>query len=255
MATKWVVPNYHIIRALKWATVGTNVGIFVGWHLVLPPKEAQTLGPGEPKPDLDHPAYRAKIAARTRFMTDHFVLSQRNIDEGRYYTLLTSAFSHQNFTHLGINMYMLHQSTIFGALVGLSPLRLSALALTSALGGSVAQLLDYGSREGEHGVGRSALGASGMVQGMLVATACAAPLMPVFAMFIPIPIAYRTFVGGFLAWDAYNLYHTRSGNEKTNWMGSTVGYGAHLGGAVAGAAFYLVAMRRGKLMPARRSRS
>ena len=38
---------------------------------------------------------------------NHFVLSIKNIREGRYYVLLTHAFAHSNLMHLGFNMLAL----------------------------------------------------------------------------------------------------------------------------------------------------
>lgn len=237
----------YAVQALKWGAIGTNIYVFANWNVFAAPKEAK-------KPDgkID-PHSRAYVAAKLlheRYMIDNFTLSRRNIDEGRWYTMLTSAFSHQAFSHLAINMFMLHQATLIGTYVGLGPLRLATLALGSALGGSVGALYDNTQRirAGERDV--PGQGASGMVQGMLVATMLAAPLLPMQVFFIPIDVSYRMVVGGFLAWDLYHLYEERSrGDRKPGWTGSYVGYAAHLGGAAFGAVFYLVAMRRGRMMP------
>lgn len=251
--------SYKAIQALKWTTIATNVYIFAKWHIPVtaPSEDARSATPPSIKPVHD-PATPARLTARHQYMVDHYTTSLRNLDEGRYYTLLTPAFSHQNPGHLFVNMYVLHSATNIAAVVGLGPLRLTALALTSALGGSVAHVLQESRMHKdrrEHGTrAQGAHGASAMVQGILVATACAAPLLPVNVMFIPIPIAYRTVVGAFMAWDLYGFYESLSteGKAKKNWMGLTVAYGAHLGGAVAGAAFYFVAMRRGRAKPFRR---
>lgn len=142
---------------------------------------------------------------------------------------------------------MINQATEIAMFVGLGPLRLGALALGSALGGSLGALYDNTQRIRAGQPDTPGLGASGVVQGMLVATMLAAPLLPMQLFFVPVSFAYRTLVGGFLAWDMWKLYEERSqGARKKTWTtGSYVGYAAHLGGAAFGAAFYLVAMRRG----------
>lgn len=66
---------------------------------------------------------------------------------------------------------------------------------------------------------------------------------------IPISIPYWGVVAGFVGYDMYRLYQEKtSGQKHVNWMGSYTGYAAHLGGAVFGAAFYFVALRRGMLI-------
>lgn len=244
-----MVASRGIVQALTWTVIGTNVYIFGKWVIFVPPKEARSSG----KIDTNSRAYLTAKDLHVQHMVDHYTLTKRNIDEGRWQTLITSAFSHRNLTHLAVNMFMVHQATSIATLVGLGPLRLSTLALGSALGGSLGSLYDSTQRirAGEPDI--PGLGASGMVQGMLVATMLATPQLPMHAFFIPVPIAYRTFVGGFLAWDLFNLYTERTqGARKEAWTGSYVGYAAHLGGAAFGAAFYFVAMRRGRPLPLRR---
>ena len=66
---------------------------------------------------------------------------------------------------------------------------------------------------------------------------------------IPISIPYWGVVAGFVGYDMYRLYQEKkSGQKHVNWMGSYTGYAAHLGGAVFGAAFYFLALRRGMLI-------
>ncbi|MCB0407678.1 MAG: rhomboid family intramembrane serine protease, partial [Bdellovibrionales bacterium] len=42
------------------------------------------------------------------FMPDHFLISYNALLEGRYWTLLTSVYSHSMGLHFFINMYVLH---------------------------------------------------------------------------------------------------------------------------------------------------
>lgn len=237
----------YAVQTLKWSAIGANLYVFAKWNTFTPPKESIKNG----KVDPDSRAFVATKMLHQRYMLDNFTVSRHNVDEGRWYTVLTAAFSHKEITHLAVNMFMLYQASSIATYVGLGPLRLATLALGSALGGSVGALYDNTQRirAGEPDV--PGLGASGMVQGMLVATMLAAPLLPMQVLFIPVDIAYRTFVGGFLAWDMYQLFseRTQGGRKTAGWTGSYVGYAAHLGGAAFGAAFYVVAMRRGRPMP------
>jgi len=44
----------------------------------------------------------------SRFMRKHFMVSEESLARGRYHTMLTSAFSHFDLTHLGMNMIALY---------------------------------------------------------------------------------------------------------------------------------------------------
>ena len=44
------------------------------------------------------------------FMWRHFLLSNDNIQNQRYYVMLTSSYSHRDLIHLGFNMYSLYQN-------------------------------------------------------------------------------------------------------------------------------------------------
>ncbi|KAF3763686.1 hypothetical protein M406DRAFT_352435 [Cryphonectria parasitica EP155] len=248
------------VKALTWGAIGANLYVFGRWHIVpykQDPKETASANNKQHQQEptsSSSPAYREVQARTERYMRDNYTLSKRNIDEGRWYTVLTSAFSHQNLPHLAINMFMLREASMIASHVGVGPGRLAALALGSALGGSAGSLYDSTRRvqNGEPDV--PGLGASGMVQGMLVATMLAAPRLPMQVMFIPIEISYRNVVGGFIAWDLYNLYQERAaGQRKESWTGSGsyIGYAAHLGGGAFGAVFYLLAIRRGRRLPSR----
>lgn len=232
----------RVTKALVWGTIGTNIYICGKWH-------APAAVPREVAQNPTSSAYRAAQSKQREYMFNNYTLSRKNIEEGRWHTLITSAFSHVRLVHLGLNMFMLHEASKIATYVGLGPGRLAVLALGSALGGSFGALFDsYKSTQaGQPDI--PGLGASGMVQGMLMATMLAAPWLPMRVMFIPVDISYRMVVVGFLAWDMYNLAEQRTaGRAKESWLhpGSYVGYAAHLGGAVFGAAFYLVSMRRGR---------
>lgn len=80
----------------------------------------------------------------------------------------------------------------------------------------------------------SALGASGMVMGVGAVAACLAPTLPVQLMFIPIPMPLILLVASYAAVDSYFVNSTTS----------RIGHSAHLGGGVAGVAYYLLFLTR-----------
>ncbi|MDP2437623.1 MAG: rhomboid family intramembrane serine protease, partial [archaeon] len=53
--------------------------------------------------DLDNPEHEKNL----QYMYDHFTVGVGNLEEGRYYTLLTSAISHANMPHLFGNLFAL----------------------------------------------------------------------------------------------------------------------------------------------------
>ncbi|PSR90865.1 hypothetical protein BD289DRAFT_203682 [Coniella lustricola] len=190
------------IKVLTWGTIGVNVAVFAKWNIFVDLRDHATgrvLKRGEP-------GYLQARAKHDYAMFDKFTLSKHNIDQGRWYTTLTSAISHRDFVHLLFNMFVFKQAADVASFIGLSPLRFTLLGLGSALGGSAGALYDKNRciRNGEPDI--PSLGASGMVQGMLVATMFAAPWLPMSVMFIPVEISYRTAVLGFIAWDMYNLH-------------------------------------------------
>lgn len=72
------------------------------------------------------------------------------------------------------------------------------------------------------------IGASGAVNGVLVAFAMMFPNTPLFLMFIPIPIKAKYLIGGYVLIDLY------SGFTGSTFFGSGIGYFAHIGGALFG---------------------
>ena len=66
-------------RAL-WALIGLNGAVYYGWA----------------------------TTDDSRFMRKNFTVSEESLARGRYHTMLTSAFSHFDLTHLGVNMIALY---------------------------------------------------------------------------------------------------------------------------------------------------
>ncbi|TID14364.1 rhomboid-domain-containing protein [Venturia nashicola] len=177
-------------------------------------------------------AYQANDPTSTRkarqwrdFMEKNFMMSERNAREGRWWTNLTCAVSHQNPIHFAVNMFTMRNAASF-VLVGMpqvGPLSFVALCVGSTLAAAAGSRLS--SRLTAGGDSRSSLGASGMLCGILSAATCAYPKQ----------LGLIT-----AAWFAFDLGMVSTGGS----VFSPLGHGAHLGGTVFGVLFYVAAIRR-----------
>lgn len=191
----------------------TNVAVFMLWHV-----------------------------ADSTFMKKHFMISVSNIQSGRLHTLLTSAFSHMEVTHLVFNMIGLY---FFGTHIGgvLGPEYLLKLYLAGALAGSVFYLVYHAffapslERTPTGWIDASrvpGLGASGAVNAIMLLDIFLFPKQTLYLEFIiPVPaILLGIFIIG------NDLLRVLKGD-------SHISGSAHLGGAaVAALAWYRV--RRGR---------
>jgi membrane associated rhomboid family serine protease len=115
-----------------------------------------------------------------------WVLSPRNIREGRWYTLITSTFMHNGFWHLGFNMMALWSfGTLFARGFGVT--RFTLLYFGSGIVGGLIQNW-YWERTLPPGSDAAAVGASGCISGMLGAMTFAAPRSNVLLLFVRMPI-------------------------------------------------------------------
>ena len=172
------------------------------------------------------------------FMVDHFLVSGLAISDGRYWTLLTSAFSHNDTMHLLFNSIALW---VFGGVVGRSDGAKAILqlyiagALISGAGHVYWDSLMPGNVP--------ALGASGAVMALAVVAAVRQPaqvLMINFLLPVPMALAVALYIG----WDMMALF---SGTENG------IANAAHLGGAATGLAWALFGLG-GSSEPHRRKR-
>ncbi len=173
-----------------------------------------------------------RIPLFQQWLFANFTVSTTHLWFGRIWTLLTSAFSHAAPLHLAVNMFVLWS---FGQVLE-RLLRLWVFIgfyLGAALVASVCHCL------GTLAMGRAglpALGASGAVSGLLVIFALLFPRHRVLLFFI-IPMPVLMAVLGFVGFDIWGLFAQSRGG------GLSIGHGAHLGGALSGALFYLAYLR------------
>lgn len=73
-----------------WSVIGTNVGVFLMWQYAI--NSYKQFGDSH----------------WLNIMGKHFISSPEAVSNGRYHTLLTSAFSHKSLEHIGLNMLVLY---------------------------------------------------------------------------------------------------------------------------------------------------
>lgn len=203
--------RYNNAKIALRAITAANVAVWLTWFFVAPLSGSSDL---------------------RKALADHFTLSEANIAAGRYWTLITSAFSHQNPFHLLFNMFALNTfGTLMAANPGIGALHICTTAALSAIMGGYFQLQTWRFQHRERAY---ALGASGAVMGLGMAATCLVPLAPMQIMFIPVSIPLVFITLGYAFFDTYNV----------NNASSLVGHAAHLGGAAGGMLYYAVALRR-----------
>lgn len=158
----------------------------------------------------------------SRLLTRYGLLMKDNIYSN--WSLLGCAFSHQNFAHILVNMFVLSSfGTTLAALVG--PANFVIMYLNAAVFSSFVSLLLPTLLRSSLGV--ASLGASGAVFSVVGSFAYLIPKAPIAFFFIPIPggawLAFLGTVGWnlagcFLRWGRYD-------------------YAAHLGGSFIGVAY------------------
>ena len=168
------------------------------------------------------------------FMIKNFLVSWSGLMEGRFWTLISSVFSHNLFFHIFLNMYAFLG---FGTVLenSLGPWRFLKFYL---LAGSVASL--------SHALVSAilldqpqlpALGASGAISGVVLLFSLMHPQEKILLLgFIPIPALFASLL--IIGLDVWGLIEQAQGGSLP------IGHGAHLGGAFYGLFYYLLFIRK-----------
>jgi membrane associated rhomboid family serine protease len=216
--------------------IATSIGVFVAWNW----------SNGTIQKYVNLP-WRLGGQARQRarvydFLTRNFTIKLADVKAGRYWNLITVAFSHIDVNHLLFNLYSFRTFSMAVIELGISPSRYLELIVGSAVVGHLAFLLQAAStvrQTNQYGqrIVRSALGLSGVTMGLAAAATCALPTTKVQIGLIPAKIPLWMATVGYAVYDAYSL------NDPL----SLVGHAAHLGGALFGALFFVVGLRGDQL--------
>lgn len=192
-------------RLVPWI-IGINVVVFLMWH---------------------------QYGEDSSFMFENFLVSGSALQEGRYWTLITSVFSHNLFFHIFINMYVLSS---FGSIMELTlgAKRFFMFYMGAGIISSLSHVLvsTYILQQPE----TPALGASGAIAGLILIFSLVYPKEKISLFgIIPLPAIWGAVL--FIALDIWGLVAQAEGG------GLPIGHGAHLGGAFAGILYYLFYLR------------
>lgn len=189
--------------AVAWI-IGLNVVVFLAWQAAFVVPELR------------------------QFMVTNFLVSTTHVMHGLVWTLVTTAFSHNEIWHLAINMFVLWSfGIVLERLWGTRTFVLFYLA--AAVVASISHCVV--STVLMHNSDIPALGASGAVSGLLLAYALTFPRHKILLMGI-VPVPALLGVLAFVGIDLWGLF------AQTRGGGLPIGHGAHLGGALAGAVMY-----------------
>lgn len=178
--------------------------------------------------------FTSGVDTEPAFMINNFLVSWTGFLEGRYWILLTSAFSHIMLFHLFMNLYVLNS---FGAIVenAIGFLRFVKFYLIAGVTSSLCHALV--SAFILHEPELPALGASGAVSGVVMMFSLMFPKQKILILgLIPVPAIWGVALLAGL--DIWGLIAQAEGG------GLPIGHGAHLGGALTGAIYYFLYIRK-----------
>ncbi|KAG8895013.1 NuA4 histone acetyltransferase subunit [Tulasnella sp. 403] len=163
------------------------------------------------------------------WMHRNFTTGIKNLSEGRYWTLLTACFSHQDFNHIAVNLLTFW----FMAKPALAMLGNTSFLALYLGGGLVSSFVSWAYSS----VTRRQIASHGASGAISAITAFYATLWPTstFLIFMVIPMPAWACVGGFALWDLYGAL--------TN-PARTVDSAGHLGGLLGGVLYALRFARR-----------
>jgi membrane associated rhomboid family serine protease len=167
------------------------------------------------------------------FMLDNFTVSWTLLEEGRYWTLLTSVFSHNMLMHILINMFVLQSfGTIMAAVLGTR--RFLTFYLLAGAVASFSHSFVSAFIVGNPDI--PAVGASGAIAGLVLVFSLMFPREKILLFFV-IPLPAMVGALAFIGLDVWGLIAQAEGG------GLPIGHGAHLGGAFTGILYYFLFLR------------
>ncbi|KAF7776387.1 hypothetical protein Agabi119p4_4780 [Agaricus bisporus var. burnettii] len=197
------IPHNYVF----WGIIGANGAVFCLWQAAR----------GRAQMEKDPSALV--------WMNQNFTNSVNNLKDGRLWTVISSAFSHQDVGHIFFNMFTFY---FMGdhLLRGIGSRQFLFLYLG---GGIVSSLTSMAYSHYVRHRDRPAHGASGAVYSVIAAIACFAPRLT-FQLYGIVPVPAWLVVSGIFTWDAYNSLKDSGGTTDS------VG---HVGGLLAGVGYFL----------------
>jgi membrane associated rhomboid family serine protease len=169
----------------------------------------------------------------TEFMYTNFLVSWDSLAAGRWWTLIGTVFSHKDFWHVFVNMFVL--SNFGGVLVrSMGTARFVKFYFLAGIIASLSHAVVSNLVMGDPSL--PALGASGAVAGCVMLFCFMYPREKILIFFVlPLPAFFGALA--FIALDIWGLMAQVGGG------GLPIGHGAHLGGSFTGLAWYFLVMR------------
>jgi len=205
------IPSSYIVFGI----LGINGVVFTAWTYVLLFKDSPYTG---------RPPPSARWLAR--WLQDNFINSHENLRKGRFWTLITSTFSHAQPGHAllnGLTFWFLAPT----ALAVLGNAQFLVLYLGSGAFSSLSSLV-WNKERNYH-----SHGASGAIYALASFFAFAAPRAR-FLLFFVVPMPAWACIGAIACFDVYNAFTRRF---------STLDSAGHVGGLTAGALYWIMRTR------------
>ncbi|KAL8960555.1 MAG: hypothetical protein Q9183_005443 [Haloplaca sp. 2 TL-2023] len=178
-----------------------------------------------------------------RFIDQNLAFSRENYNAGRWWTAVTCSVMHSDLWHLAFNMFALGSfGPIAVATFGLGPTAL--LWVGSGVVSSAAILVGEDYKKGNANAGelrsterggRSYVGASGSLFGIVTAVACNVPQHKIFVFPIPFPFPMGPAIGVIGALSVIAYFQN---------LAPALSHTGHLGGMTFGGLYYLLSLRR-----------
>lgn len=168
------------------------------------------------------------------FMGQNFLVSWSALQDGRLWTLLTAAFSHNMLWHLALNMYVLMG---FGSVLEqlLGSWRFLRFYVVAGIFSSFFHAAVSAFLMGEPQM--PALGASGAICGVVLVFSLLFPQEKILLFgIIPVPALMGALL--LIGLDVWGLVAQSRGG------GLPIGHGAHIGGAIAGIIYFFMLRRK-----------
>ncbi|KAI0650046.1 hypothetical protein C8Q79DRAFT_363814 [Trametes meyenii] len=198
------IPSDYIF----WGIIGLNGVVFASWKLAW--VKYQSTG--------DRSSYT--------WMLENFISSSENMHAGRWWTLVTACFSHEDTTHILFNgfTYYFMAPLVLSILgnVGFLGLYLGVSSLTGIAWRNYNQSSTRPQRSGSHG-------ASGAIYSVVSFFACVAPTAT-FGLFGIIPVPAWALVTGIFLYDGYSAMNQHRVGTDT---------AGHIGGLLAGIGYFI----------------
>ncbi|KAH8647402.1 hypothetical protein BX600DRAFT_476628 [Xylariales sp. PMI_506] len=207
-------------HSLIWGFIAINGFVYYKWQTIGTVKRGKQDADGIMKPHDD-------FGNGVWDMPANWMCNWENLSEGRWWTLVTHTFSHQNAAHLIGNMWAWNMYTNAALVLGVGPLPIISVAFASALAGSMVGLSESNSQNGE---GRGMFGSTALICGVASYVTCFAPRWPLSISPFPAVMPLWLITSGFLAWNLFGSQDLRS---------PPTGYTAEIGGTMYGVLAFL----------------